>query len=51
MELPIQQQFFVFAVVAEQNFCLFGGDTKETFAHSLSPEAPTFMMIENQYFE
>ena len=29
-------------------FLLFGGDAKDAFAHSPSPEVPTFMMIDNQ---
>ena len=49
VEHPIQQQFF--ALAAEQNFLLFGGDTKDAFAHSPAPEAPIFMMINNQYYE
>ena len=49
MEHPIQQQFL--ALAAQQNFCLFGGDAKDAFAHSPSPEVPTFMMIDNQYYK
>ena len=41
----------VFALAAEQNFLLFGGDTKDAFAHPPSPEVPTFMIIDNQYYE
>ena len=49
MEHLIQQQFL--ALAAEQNFLLFGGDTKDAFAHSPSPEVPIFMTIDSQYFE
>ena len=46
---PIQQQFL--ALAAEQNLLLIGGDTKDAFAHSPAPEVPTFMTIDNQYYE
>ena len=46
---PIQQQFLTLA--AKQNFLLFGGDSKDAFAHSPAPEVLTFMMIDNQYYE
>ena len=49
VEHPIQRQFL--ALAAQQNFRLFGGDAKDAFAHSPSPEVPTFMMIDNQYYE
>ena len=49
VEQPIQRQFL--ALAAEQNFLLFGGDAKDAFAHSPAPEVPTFMMIDNQYYE
>ena len=38
-------------IAAKQNFLLFGGDAKDSFAHSLAPEVLTFMMIDNQYYE
>ena len=46
---PIQRQFF--APAAKQNFLLFGGDAKDAFAHSPAPEVPTYIMIDNQYYE
>ena len=46
---PIQRQFL--ALIAEQNYHLFGGDAKDAFAHSPAPEVPTFMMIDNQEYE
>ena len=49
VEHPIQRQFL--ALAAEQNFLLFGGDAKDAFAHSPAPEVPTYMMIDNQYYE
>ena len=48
VEHPIQWQFF--ALAAEQNYQLFSGDAKDAFAHSPSPEVPTFMIISNQYY-
>ena len=48
VEHPFQQQFL--ALAAKQNFLLFGGDIKDAFAHSPTPEVPTFMMISNQYY-
>ena len=47
--IQIQQQFFT--LVAEQNLYLFGGDTKDAFAYSLSPGTPTFIKMDNQYYE
>ena len=38
-------------LAAEQNFLLFGGDAKDSFAHSPAPKVPTYMMIDNQYYE
>ena len=35
----------------EQNFLLFCDDAKDAFAPSPIPEVPTFMMIDNQYYE
>ena len=49
VEHPIQRQFL--ALPTEQKFLFFGGDTKDTFAHSPSPEVPTFMTIDSQYYE
>ena len=49
VEHPIQQQFL--ALAAEKNFLLFGGDAKDAFTHSPAPEVPTYIMINNQYYE
>ena len=49
VEHPIQRQFL--ALAAEQNFLLFIGNAKYAFAHSPSPQVPTFMMIDNHYYE
>ena len=49
VEHPIQRQFL--ALATEQNFLLFGGDAEDTFSHSPAPEVPTYMMIDNQYYE
>ena len=48
VEYPVKQLFLYLG--AKQNFLLFSGDTKDAFAHLLSPEPPTFMTIDNQYF-
>ena len=40
-----------FPLAAELNLMCFGGDVKDTFLHWLSPEVPTFMTINNQYYE
>ena len=49
VEHPIQRQFL--ALAAQQNFLLFGGDAKDAFAHSPAPEVPTYMTIDNQYYD
>ena len=49
VEHLIQRNFL--ALAAEQNFLLFGRDTKNVFSHSPAPEVPTFMMTNNQYYE
>ena len=46
---PIQQHFL--ASAAKKNFCLFDCDSNNAFAHSSSPEVPTFMTIDSQYYE
>ena len=49
VEYLIQHWFFTLA--AEQNFRLFGDDAKDAFIHSQSPEVPTLMTIDIQYYE
>ena len=49
LEYPIQRQILALAV--EKNFLLFGGNANDAFAHSPSPEVPTYMTIDNQYYE
>ena len=48
-EHPIQRQLF--ALAAELTFLLSCWDAKDAFVNSQAPEVPTFMMIDNQYYE
>ena len=47
VEHPIQRLFF--AIAAELNLRIYGGDAKDAYAHSPGPEVPTFVSIDDQY--
>ena len=46
---PVQQ--LVFALAAINGHKVYGGDIKDAFVHSPSPGVPTYMRIDNAYFE
>ena len=47
VENPIQR--LVFAIAVDQNLIIYGGDTKDAYAHSPGPRIPTYVSIDNQY--
>ena len=49
VEHPIQQLFF--AIAANLNLKVYGGDAKDAFAHSPGPEMSTYLAIDDAYAE
>jgi hypothetical protein len=49
VEQPVQRLFF--ALCALLGFVVYGGDAKDAFAHSPPPNIPTFVAIDDAYFE
>ena len=47
VEHPIQRLFF--AIAANLNLKVFGGDAKDAYGHSPGPEIPTYISIDDQY--
>ena len=47
VEHPIQRLFF--AIAAELNLRIYGGDAKDAYAHSPGPSIPTYVSIDDQY--
>jgi hypothetical protein len=47
VEHPIQRLFF--AISAQLNLKVYGGDAKDAYAHSPGPGIPTYMTIDDQY--
>ena len=47
VEHPIQQLFF--AISAQLNLKIYGGDAKDAFAHYPGPDVPTYMSIDDAY--
>ena len=47
MEQPVQRLFF--ALAAQLGHKVYGGDAKDAYAHSLPPEVPTYVSIDDQY--
>ena len=49
VEHPIQRLFF--AIAAQLNKKVFGGDAKDAYGHSPGPEVPTYITIDEQYYD
>ena len=49
VEHPIQHLFF--AISAQLNLKIYGGDAKDNFVHSPGPVVPTYMSIDEVYAE
>ena len=49
MNQPVERLFFALAAINDHK--VYGGDIKDAFAHSPSPDVPTFVRIDNQYSE
>eukprot|EP00980_Cylindrotheca_fusiformis_P008178 scaffold1732_cov76-Cylindrotheca_fusiformis.AAC.1 len=49
VEQPVQRLFF--ALAAEMNYKVFGGDAKDAYAHSPPPKRPTYVAIDDAYAE
>ena len=49
VEHPVQRLFF--AIAANLNLKVYGGDAKDAFAHSPGPEMPTYLAIDDAYAE
>ena len=49
VEHPIQRLFF--AIAAEKNLLVFGGDAKDAYGHSPGPERDTYVIIDDAYAE
>jgi hypothetical protein len=47
VEHPIQRLFF--AISAQLNLKIYGGDAKDAYAHSPGPAIPTYITIDDQY--
>ena len=47
VEQPVQRLFF--ALAAQSNSKVYGGDAQDAFAHSPPPETPTFVSIDDAY--
>jgi hypothetical protein len=47
VEQPIQRLFY--AVAAQLNYHVFGGDAKDAYAHSPPPRVPTYVHIDDAY--
>ena len=47
--MPIQRLFF--AIAANLNLKVYGGDAKDAFAHSPGPKMNMFLAIDNAYAE
>jgi len=47
VEQPVQRLFF--ALAARENYRVYGGDAQDAYAHSPSPETPTFVSIDDAY--
>jgi len=47
VEQPVQQLFF--ALATRENYRVYGGDAQDAYAHSLPPETPTFVSIDDAY--
>lgn len=47
VEQPVQRLFF--ALSAQMNYQVYGGDAKDAYAHSPPPERPTFVAIDDAY--
>ena len=42
-------QRLFFAIAANNNLKVFGGDAKDAYGHSPGPEIPTYISIDDQY--
>ena len=47
VEHPMQRLFL--ATAAHEDLKIYGGDAKDTFAHSPAPDIPTYVTIDDQY--
>ena len=47
VELPIQRLFL--GIATSKSLKLYGGDAKDTYAHSPASETSTYLSIDNQY--
>ena len=47
VDQAVQRLFF--ALAAHENYKVYGGDAQDAYAHSPSPETPTFVKIDDQY--
>ena len=46
---PVRRLFFALATINDHK--VYGGDIKDTFSHSPSPDVPSYMQIDNVYSE
>ena len=46
---PVQRLFFALSAILDHK--CFGGDTKDAFVHSPSPDVPTYLRIDDAYAE
>ena len=49
VEQPVQRLFF--ALAAQMNYTVYGGDAIDAYAHSPPPETPTFVSIDDAYVD